>query len=358
MEDPRLSVIGDLYEANFSNELRTNLLTRVRDLLGGCHAGILVMDTDRDWVTYDSIDVPQPTTTAYCDDVVEDPWIVAGNQQVHQAGVYIGSDLVRQKNYRRSRHWQQFNKPLRLEHMITTAMPPASDWSCYLTVHRAPDQADFSEAERKLLLPLLPHHVRATRLRLERQSSHPIDFTNKGAALQFDGTTITHMSGDMKALLDASQVCRYRNPFIEFHNPTLQRAFALSVKNYFNGGLVGHLGFGDPIRTPGMDQTAIYLLPVRTFTADGEVRKELIVTVRTEHSFHDFLAQAYGLTQAETELAFALVNGVTIKKFAFTTKRSIHTCRTMSKRLLSKSNAHSQADFVRRALLRIPKTNQ
>ena len=52
MEDPRLSIIGDLYEANFSNELRTNLLTRVRDLLGGCHAGILVMDINLDRITH------------------------------------------------------------------------------------------------------------------------------------------------------------------------------------------------------------------------------------------------------------------------------------------------------------------
>ncbi|MGZ5183829.1 MAG: helix-turn-helix transcriptional regulator, partial [Caldimonas sp.] len=64
----------------------------------------------------------------------------------------------------------------------------------------------------------------------------------------------------------------------------------------------------------------------------------------------DALRALFDFTNAEANLASALVSGVTVEQYAQSRGVTIGTVRTQLNQVLSKSGAHRQADLVRRVL--------
>jgi DNA-binding CsgD family transcriptional regulator len=59
-----------------------------------------------------------------------------------------------------------------------------------------------------------------------------------------------------------------------------------------------------------------------------------------------FLRAAFGLTQAEADLAVALCAGASLAEFAAARGSSIHTARTQLRALLGKTRTDRQAELV------------
>ena len=67
------------------------------------------------------------------------------------------------------------------------------------------------------------------------------------------------------------------------------------------------------------------------------------------------LSELFGLTQAETRLAAALLAGETLNDVASRTSRSVHTLRGLLARLMAKTDTGRQSDLIR-TLAQLPRT--
>jgi DNA-binding CsgD family transcriptional regulator/PAS domain-containing protein len=63
-------------------------------------------------------------------------------------------------------------------------------------------------------------------------------------------------------------------------------------------------------------------------------------------SCHRMLSATFGLTQAETELALALTDGITLREYAAQRLVSLHTVRNQLKSVFEKTGVHRQAELV------------
>lgn len=106
-------------------------------------------------------------------------------------------------------------------------------------------------------------------------------------------------------------------------------------------------------RVPPKRPLSVLISPLRCngFTVIDSVCGLIFISDPDEDKKHDseskLLQQLYGLTAAQSQLAHALIKGVSIEEYAERHRVTLHTVRSHLKQLLIKTNTHRQGDLVR-----------
>lgn len=256
--------------------------------------------------------------------------------------------------------YTEFLAELGMRHTLGIPLRDGASSRDFLGFIRHVDQRPFGSEEQVLVTSLVPHLVRANKLRY-RASQLAVQ-----AAL---GVAALDALPQALAVVDAGLQVRYANAAAEYafasqarftscqgllhaSDPDSQRllerrvAEACQVGNFARAGIVRiaaseHHG-GEcfvhilPLRATHPLATALHAAPHALLVWSSALAANTV-----EH-----ISTALGLTETEARLALMLAKGRTVKDFAQAQGCSWHTARTHAKNLLIKTGCHRQAEIV------------
>lgn len=234
-----------------------------------------------------------------------------------------------------------------------------------LGLHRGIREGSFGEVSLCLIGELIPHLQRALRihrefirLRVEKQALtagfanlimglvlldhlgtpvyiNPVarDILETHPAITLSNDIITPTSSQQAAqlrrliidCLQASQVgAEQAGGVIGLSHPATRHPLAVMVKPVATSELANMVD-GIPV------YVAIYL---------NDPARPLAISPES-------IGQLYGLTRTESQIAIAMVNGMSVEEIAQAHARSINTVRTQVRALFHKTNTNSQTDLIR-----------
>lgn len=231
----------------------------------------------------------------------------------------------------------------------------------FLGLMRHADQRPYGSSERALLTELMPHLLRANRLRhasgkLAAEAAlghaaldtmrHCVAVLGPQCHVRYLNATAERMLGNSAAPLKGLAVVHGR---LRSARPDTQEQLARHV--------AAACGTGGTPRTAGVlrteDGTALQVLPLQAnhplVAAWQAVPLALMTWRSTDEAAAARAAQlraALGLSATEARLALHLAEGRTIKDFSQARAGSWHTARTHAKNLLRKTGCSRQAELV------------
>lgn len=231
-------------------------------------------------------------------------------------------------------------------------------WVTAFTAERKAKREPFASAETRALASILPHLQRATevasRLALakgtgmleafEKMSCAALLLGCTGKVLRFNAQASNYIGRDLRivqgCLMTAHNGC----------NGPLQRLIGSVLSAPGKEPLHRHnlatIARQDPARRP------LFALAMPIVGAAQDVfqqSKAMILIIDPDGQLSPpelILRTGFGLTRAETRLAIALANGVSLSDFAERQKVSIGTARFQLKVVLAKTSTHRQAELV------------
>lgn len=307
-------------------------LARLNDVMRGSNTTISMLGDESIYVPSH---IPSSVVAEYLPRIEEDPWFQA---PVRRRGVThaLGTMLVPQREYRRSRVYSDLNRRVGTEYAVFSGQLDA--WPQLIFVaNRGPHQRDFGAQDLARMRRLYPAVVRFAHLHLlhmRAQRPQPgagrVDLACDGRA---DADAVA------AALLDARP-----GLWIDGIGPALAHvdaaAFRQAVAACSRGELPRQARY---TLGEGEARLGLQVGPVRRGDGAGWIaRIELVANPARERPSLAFL------TPAERRLLAALVAGSTLREHAERGRRSMNTVRSQLKSLLAKTGCRRQVDLVRR----------
>jgi DNA-binding CsgD family transcriptional regulator len=260
--------------------------------------------------------------------------------------------------------YKQFLKPADVRFILGADLRTRSGVECRFRVCRKHEQKQFSERDKAICGLLLPHlrravelHSRLDSVEVERSMyANAIDRLQVGMITLDDAGTIIDtncVANELLAQGDGLSIVRGTVAATDVQeNRTLRRLIRHAV--------MGHHGTGSalveamPI-TRSQDKPRLGLL-VRTillsdWSGDNKQRPAVVLFLRDPdrkpEGAQEILRKLFDLTPAETSLALALTNGLTLEEVAEASGISKNTARTHLRAIFSKTGATRQATLVR-----------
>jgi DNA-binding CsgD family transcriptional regulator/PAS domain-containing protein len=286
----------------------------------------------------------------------------------------LGQQIIADDELCRSEFYQEFARDLGLHHIVCTVTPLGEAGIMPLGLQRPEDAPPFGEAERQVVDALLPHFRRALRLRhrLQQAAFRPatgdaLDILPMPALVVSADLRVTYANSAAEALAAASkglQLIRTGPPpssvlLAAMHNAEaavlarLVREVALRISP--GGGL--RLTAPGKSGKPGRGGIALLAMPLparlATPAQDAPVplTGQVLLMARDLSQLSrprpDLLADLFGLTKAEAEVAAALAGGVTAEAVAALRGVELPTIRSQVRMVLEKTGATSLRDLER-----------
>lgn len=346
--------VGMLYEAAAVPEMWPGTIARLAEI-AGCAGGLLFTHAEghTNWVTCEAF---APVFQRF----MEEGWMernarMAGLLAHGGTGFVSDHDLFSDEELSRTALYQEFLLPQGYGWGTATHVRAASGENIVFTLERKYDQGPVSRREIEILDGIRPNLARATvlasKLRLQRAQASldsfqaagaPAALIGRGTAVlatnqRFDaltGQVVARAMGRI-ALADKRANAQLQDALVQLHHDTLSDRRSI---------VVPHLE----------DRAAfiLHILPIRRQAQDIFSRSEAILVVTTSERPLNInaaiLCELYDLTRAEAAVANSLLGGLSVDEIAATRGVGRETVRGQIKRVLSKTGARSQADFLRR----------
>jgi DNA-binding CsgD family transcriptional regulator/PAS domain-containing protein len=256
--------------------------------------------------------------------------------------------------------YTEFLAELGMRHTLGIPLRDGASSRDFLGFIRHLDQPPFGSEEQALVTYLVPHLVRANKLRYR---------ANQLAVQAALGAAALDALPQALAVVDAGLRVRYANAAAEHvfacqtrftscqgvlhaSDPESQRLLEHRVAEACRSGDFARAGI---VRIAASEhhggECFVHILPLRAShplaAALHSVPHALLVwssTLAVKTVEH--ICTALGLTETEARLALMLAQGRTVKDFAQAQGCSWHTARTHAKNLLTKTGCHRQAEIV------------
>jgi DNA-binding CsgD family transcriptional regulator/PAS domain-containing protein len=357
-----LNVIGDIYEASFNPAHWNKVASGLCQLFNAHSSGIFMEDYEyknRDIIG--SYGLPKASTLAYRLGLAkyDHTFQLQAATAPGQAQQLVDAQKIKTTH---PIYYRLILKPNNVGFLSAMGIYKNAEWHVGVALHRAFNATPFSVEELKTLELLYPHFKRALRihkefykLRSQQQSLHAalgqlslgliilnpdgrVDYCNAVADVLLkyhQGLKITdqqilqaHLHSENKQLqqLIGQSVAIgkgenvYRNQVIALHHPDQEHAMHIMVAM-----------LDDPQTQAAQGKVALYLsLPESPFN----------VSVEALHTL-------YLLTPAESAVAIALVNGLSLAQISTANGVSIETVRSQLKSIFIKMGVKKQQDVIR-----------
>lgn len=367
-EELVLSLINDIYAAAIDPHLWTNTIRRIVEVVGGS-SGQLVSPTEHAlsqlWATHGfDPDVMVP----YAEHFHElDLWTHAVDAlQLPPCTALTGEQMVEEAAFLRSEYFNDFLKPNDFQRIVACFIDDGTSGNAHktsLSVYRPPGSKPFGEEAIRLLNILSPHVRRAVQFHrriadLEhRQATNTeiLEHLAVGVVLLDETMQVTYMNPVARKFVDddngltvvhgeltarsgpeAAELSRLLGQTVETTTRLLGRNSGSLTITRTDGSAPYRL---IAVPVPGSEVFAVGRRHTAAIVLISEGRIPLQVGVGV-------VAQAFGLSPAETRLLRALTEGKPLKKAAGELGIAVNTAHTQLTSLFRKTGTHRQIELL------------
>lgn len=274
-------------------------------------------------------------------------------------GVMIDHEHIDHRQFSRDALYNDLLAPLGLRH--TAASMVRSDGAArdFLGFMRPRDGKPYASAHKALIEQVMPHIMRAARLRahvghLSRQAAlglSALDSLPQGMVVVDAQCRIEYANAAVGRLLAFSNPLRSAQGRLQCvqseHEARLQQLVKSACASPAKAGAFECLS--RPPQSSRLVVTVLPLKPSHTLASWRQIPMALVIFVApgaTAVLDHQVVGDMLGLSPAETRLALLLAVGKTVKDFAAVEGCSWHTARTHVKNLMRKTGCHRQVELV------------
>ena len=339
-----LHFLSGLFDAAGNEAALTEPLLAFNRLVRGCNASIAIIDPRRPSTSlYVPSHIPGEMVVAYLPQIGDDPWYAAASRLVGLVHV-LGTQLVPQREYRRSRVYTDMNRRVGSEYSALSILR-GSDLDVGLVANRSARQGDFDTSVLKRMRVWFPHVVRFARLHLAL--THDDAVSPDRCIVEEDDNGIFFVSAAARTLLlDAAAGISCGADGLHITGDQ-DASFRSACRACLNGSAPAQSSFSV---IGGGSTLTISVRPRREITPS--LTRRWLARIELQRSSvavkdGSAIARTYRLTAAERRLLLAVQSGVTLREYAQQVSRSIHTVQTQMKMLLQKTGSRRQLDLLR-----------
>lgn len=354
------TAVNTIYEAAFDQERWPDVVSVLRDLLGGSRACIFRFGQDS-CESVSSIHDPELNSIAGVEVLVRDP-LAQAHLAMPVGAVWQRSAIVDEVAFRKRELWQDWFKPRDMHSELACKLASSSTANWFLDVNRGPRQETFGSADIDLMNKIAPHMLRAGQI-----SRH---ITRARAASAFLNMPFGLLLVDgNQCLLQANEAAEsllthpdgplvLKGGVIKASDPAAGRdlsrliADACSLRNGAMPGLGGALQVQSGSKVAGPTRFAVSVAPYRDVHAYGLATERcaaiMIIEIapRVGDGFEAHVKAVFELSKAEARLAADLASGLSIAESAVRSGITYRTARTYLDRIFRKTDTHHQSQLV------------
>lgn len=262
----------------------------------------------------------------------------------------------------RDAYYSEFLPKGDMRYFIAGALLRNDEENACIAVQRSPRQGHVGEAEIAMMRNLLPHFQQAyattRRLRSASRSrlmlEEAFDWLSDGVLIVGDDGLVIFANAAARSIAgrgDGVKIVRGRLDFwVSGANNNYERALA-AVQRLRLG--LGNLAPAEDFHVPDQAGNAAYLVSVRPMnTASDGLRQGgalalvFIRSVSRNSSGRLLAREIFGLTEAEGDLAQALVDGVPLRRYADRRRLSMNTVYTHLRHIKAKTGSQRMSELV------------
>jgi DNA-binding CsgD family transcriptional regulator len=348
-----------IYDAAGDEILWPTVLTRIADHTCS-QGGILFgqsLNANRVYFDFNGR-LDEECNKAYQQRHMDNPWSHA--METRAVGEIVFSDeVVELASLRKSAFYDEVLRPQNVAHNGMIALAAKRDFRAAFNICRSNRRGEFGEDERRFLGFLAPHLQRSARLGfklggyqiLQTVSFDALNHLADGAIL-LDHAGRPLFANTAAIDLEKAGTISIRNPLTTYSG-TYTQQLGLLVRSALSGGAGGVMAMASP---HSHDNLTIMVSSLRSRDIsrfsdhglkDAAVLLFLINPTHRDSFPAQHLADAYGLTQAETRVALALASAISIPEAAAQLNLSPNTVKTQAHRVFSKTGTQGQAGLVK-----------
>ena len=358
------ALIGDIYDAVFDPDLRTDVLGKIAGFTGGHSGGLLskhALGTSGNLYCYigDDPESLQAYSESYPKlDLTADPLSVGIEQIVSTA------DLVPYDEFRRGRFYREWARPHGWVD-IASALIEKSATSCtFLSVARQEASGLVDDEMRRRMALVVPHVRRALLIgktaRLKEAEAicftDILDGLSAGMILVDAGGRIVHANAAGNVILDAADFLRKtaHGRLVAGHPPINAALHEILLAAEAGDAALGVKGIALPLTAHDGERYVAHVLPLTSAArrAAGLAYNAVAALFVRKAALEAFapskvIGEMYKLTPTELRVLLAIVDVGGVPEVAASLGVAATTIKTHLSRLFEKTGAGRQADLVK-----------
>ena len=276
----------------------------------------------------------------------------------------IGYDylLLDEAGMNRDAYYSEFLAKGDMRYFLSGSLIRNERQNAAIAVQRSARQGHVDEAEIGMMRSLLPHFQQAyettRRLRSATQSRRMLedafDWLSDGVIVVGEGGLVLFANASVQAFARRGDGIRIARGRLEFSASSAAGCYerALAAVQRLKEGL-GDLQPADDFHVPGQPGIASYLVSVRPMEqapdrlrSAGSLALVFVRSVSRDQTGRLLARAVFGLTEAEADLACALVDGVPLGLYAGQKGLSINTVYTHLRHIKAKTGSQRMPELV------------
>ena len=334
----------------------------------GSRSGLLVLQNA------DNLDIGYTVQTGFDQSLRElynreyrehDVWMRSLSRMARET-IYPSRAMVPQKEFRHSIIYNEFCRPLDVEHGAGAFLSTGGPWGMRFSLQRTRTQGEFSDADIALLQQLVPHLRRS--LLISRELSHArgnleasIEQLLVPCILLNDSQRIIAMNRGARNLIECHPGIAVRQDRLSVMHPETAHRLDTLVRNCVSGYSGDRLSDGGFVKLPRKQQMPL-VISVTAFRSDSQTgpwndsQTVALLFYDPERKLFPserILLEIYGLTRAEARVATLLAAGYRIEEITDKLQVSENTVKCHLKAIFAKTGTHRQSEVVSLLLSRV-----
>jgi len=276
----------------------------------------------------------------------------------------IGYDymLLDEAAMNRDAYYSEFLTKGDMRYFIAGALVRNDTENACVAVQRSPRQGHVGEADIELMRNLLPHvqqaYATTRRLRSAARSRHMLeeafDWLSDGVLIIGEDGRVLFANIAARDIAGRGEGVRIMRGQLDFWVSAATGSYERALASVMRLRLgLGNLAPAEDFHVPDPSGTAAYLVSVRPLNVpsdglrrDGALALVFIRAVARNREGRLLAREVFGLTEAEGDLAQALVNGVALRQYADRKRLSMNTIYTHLRHIKAKTGSQRMSELV------------
>lgn len=357
LDDDLNAVIESIYCAANLPDAWPAALRASGELFGGAGVTLEVIDkTAHNHEFYCSTGLPEAGEIEYLNHYVSVSPRLSLGQKSRTGDIGYDALVLPESGMAKDEFYSSFLTSLGLKYFVSGCLIQSPAQLAVVAIQFAPQHGHVEAAEISLMRHLLPHFRQAVdmSMRWQQLDRHNVDLEQaldqlRDGVIVLDGAgTVAHVNAEAQRIIRTGDGLTLFQHQLNLVDPVAMQSYETTLQNaLLTPGEQNGAGFEIAVSRPS--GKAPYVLAVRPFR-DATSRAGAYVFIRdtAAESAHSslLLRQAFGLTEAESELAEFLLEGLSLRQCADRRGVSINTVYTHYRRLKDKTGSAQQTALI------------
>ncbi|MFK7978176.1 MAG: helix-turn-helix transcriptional regulator [Halioglobus sp.] len=280
-----------------------------------------------------------------------------------ESSIYFDSDVMKKKQFKNMLYYDEFLRHYDFEHISGLYVMHEPHQSVIASTSKGRAAGPFTERDRTLFKLIIPHIQKFIRIN-ERLGETDIERDLSWGALHRMSQAVLAVDRSGKVLFanDAARALADLRDGLMLNAEKLSAASATINARLYSalgkvcsayediGSFQSEYNIVVP-RKSGLRPFLVNLMPLRHETHLSSVNSAAALVFITDLNSqatvrYESLVDIYGLTKTEARVAALLSEGLPLEQIAQRLDHSVHTTRTVLKRIYSKTDTHRQSELV------------